>query len=210
MAPRYVEIDSETSSILADSLGTQRRHVRPEFAAHQLAKLKERVLTYTEEQDQVLKKQHRTDERRRSELPDYPVIGAGPFTIADCVDAVLDIQDLAVAFIDGTPDKFGMLLLCRYDLSKENDVHYDVGDKRILTDAVQYLMSLHVRLHGIQYLIWQLSQDCPEYREADEVGCYITKHIAIVDDLLNHVNGGAVDMFESMLMSLFLFQSVKE
>ncbi|EIW81619.1 hypothetical protein CONPUDRAFT_154150 [Coniophora puteana RWD-64-598 SS2] len=203
------------------------------FTKNELNKTKERVQDYMAIQAKVVMHRHSNDFRRRTDEPDPPVVfptnghvdpsavldedgeDGGPnvafalWTLDGCLEAAEHLLFLARRFVRGNPYQFGRMLIVLYDLSGIKSCKGE-GDISILVGAIRHLEGLHAKVHRVQNAVRQLrGETSVEYDNVDDIGCFVTKHLAIAEDVLNHVRGGSVDMLESLMFELFLWQKEK-
>ncbi|EIW81651.1 hypothetical protein CONPUDRAFT_72078 [Coniophora puteana RWD-64-598 SS2] len=172
----------------------------------------EQLSGYKMQQDVILREQLRADEKRRKQEPARPVVFHGEqqsWTVNGCEDALYYLENTVMRLVSNrTPFQLGSLEYCRWqsaaDISAKEEKHVRDDLKYMVICLVGY----HDRIHRVQHALHQLVGDeSDEWSQADRVGCLITKYVAIVKDLLNHLNGGVVEMYDCLLCEMFLYQS---
>ncbi|EIW86724.1 hypothetical protein CONPUDRAFT_69154 [Coniophora puteana RWD-64-598 SS2] len=234
MSPNPLSLSVEDFFAGDESLNV--RSPNPIVTQREAQKLQERIDDYKQQQLFVLHTQEVTNTRRRSDVPPRPVAFVDEqvsliatladsdsdgeddhfrlWTVYGCIDATSHIDDLVANFSRGkSPAALARSVFARFcKASGTKDA--EKKEKAIrgnLQFGISHLYELHERIHRVQHALYQLTgQESAEYHDADAVGCNITKYIAMLSDLQNHILSGNVDMFESMGFELFLFMSEPE
>ncbi|EIW84484.1 hypothetical protein CONPUDRAFT_71247 [Coniophora puteana RWD-64-598 SS2] len=219
----------------SDDEALRTRSVDSARAQREADKLKDRINVYLEQREIVLHIQERSNARRRSDVPPRPVVFVDEqvslaatladsdsdsdgeddhfrlWTVEGCLEAVSYIESLVNRFSRGkTPSALSRSVFARF-CKAAGTKDSEKREKRIrgnIQYGINELYSFHEHIHRVQHALYQLTgAQSDEWSKADSVGCMITKYIAMISDVQNHVIGGNVDMFESSGLELFLFMT---
>ncbi|EIW75647.1 hypothetical protein CONPUDRAFT_77286 [Coniophora puteana RWD-64-598 SS2] len=191
-------------------------------------KLRLRLDTYSATRSNLIARREGRDATRRHGNPLHPVVYVGEqvsliasyvddpddvlgndfaiWSVDGCKDAIDFVNDLALRYINRTPQGWGLRLISEFDGSKTNEETPD-GDLSIVTERSVYLLTLHEAIHRVQDSLRQLvGSNCKLYRRCDAVGRTLTRHIAIAEDVAARLRRGPVEMYEVWERKLFLWQ----
>ncbi|EIW79114.1 hypothetical protein CONPUDRAFT_74629 [Coniophora puteana RWD-64-598 SS2] len=131
------------------------------------------------------------------------------WTVSGCKDGTYHLKGLMMQLVSNrTPFELGSLEFLHWQLAIENGTQVEEDFLEELQYAVTCFLGFHGRIHRVQHALHQLvGDDSTEWFHADRVGCQITKYVAIIKDLLNHMYGGTVNIFDYWVNDLLLCNS---